>query len=137
MTPLEIILSCVTALFGGGNILQLFVMRSIKRKSNEEANQASSESWRLIVDGNVREIKRLQERLDYYEQKYTELLNEVNELKKRLAYDEATNNTDGVFGVMGVRKPKKRTHSAKQRHSQDNNGQPADEDGQRYNIPLA
>ena len=139
MSALEIILSVVTALLTGGNVLQFFQLRTIKRKGEEEANQASSESWRLIVAGNVQEIKRLQERVDYYEQKYNELLIEVINLKERLANDESAYNTiDGGNSTAVRLRHKKESGRTKERnHHKNGNGQKEEPDGQCGDLPLA
>lgn len=93
MTTLEIILSVMTTLLGGANVAQLVQLRSIRRKGAEEANQANSESWRLIVDGNVKEIARLQERLDAADRKVAELTEIVYELRIKIANDEMVFNS--------------------------------------------
>lgn len=89
-TITSIILAVVTALSGGVNILQLINNRQMRRKLAAEADTAETQSLRLIIEGNVQEIARLQARVDDYAQryddildKYHKLMDEVNNLKNK------------------------------------------------------
>lgn len=84
MDTTTIILSILTALLGGTNIFQLFFLHSDRRKRGAEAVQAEITSQQMIIDGNVQEIKRLQERLEIYERRVEELQNLVIELREEL-----------------------------------------------------
>ena len=77
-----LILALITALLGSGNIWQLVNNRQLKRKLNAEGEQAEIQSLRLIIDGNVQEIKRLQENYEKLWNKYVSLQGELDELKK-------------------------------------------------------
>lgn len=79
-----IILSIATALLGGTNIFQLFFLHADRRKRGAEAVQAEITSQQLIIDGNVQEIKRLQERLEHYEKRVEELQQLVLELREEI-----------------------------------------------------
>ena len=78
-----LILAIITALLGSGNIWQLVNNRQLKRKLNAEGEQEEIKSLRLIIDGNVAEIKRLQERYEELWDKYIKLQDELDELKNR------------------------------------------------------
>lgn len=84
METTTIILSILTALLGGTNIFQLFFLHADRRKRGAEAVQAEITSQQMIIDGNVQEIKRLQERLEIYERRVEELQNLVIELREEL-----------------------------------------------------
>lgn len=77
-----LVLALITALLGSGNIWQLVNNRQLKRKLNAEGEQAEIQSLRLIIDGNVQEIKRLQENYEKLWNKYVNLQSELDELKK-------------------------------------------------------
>ena len=77
-----LILALITALLGSGNIWQLVNNRQLKRKLNAEGEQAEIQSLKLIIEGNVTEIKRLQERYEELWNKYIKLQDELDELKQ-------------------------------------------------------
>ena len=136
MTTLEIILSIIATLAGGANIVQLAQIRSLQRKSAEEANQASSESWRLIVDGNVREITRLQEKSEKADQKIAELTEIVYDLRLKIAKYEADNNIYTRSSTRRVRNKKAGTASGTQQ-SLDRERPEGERDGQCDSVPMA
>lgn len=57
------ILSVVTVLLGGANILQFFTIRSYKRKHNAEATRAEIENLNIVIDNLRQEISRLEGRV--------------------------------------------------------------------------
>lgn len=79
---MSFVLAIATLLLGGGNIWQLVNNRQLKRKLNAEGEQAEIQSLRLIIDGNVQEIKRLQENYEKLWNKYVSLQSELDEIKK-------------------------------------------------------
>ena len=83
---LNIILPIITVLLGGTNIVQLVNNRQLRRKMAAEGEQAEIQSLQLIINGNVAEIKRLQERLDDAEKRYESLwgkyMNVQQQIKK-------------------------------------------------------
>lgn len=79
-----LILALITALLGSGNIWQLVNNRQLKRKLNAEGEQEEIKSLRLIIDGNVQEIQRLQQRVDDYSTKYDALWQKYLELQAKI-----------------------------------------------------
>ena len=79
-----LILSLLTLFFGGCNILQLINNRQLRKKLEAEADQEETKSLRLIIEGNVAEIARLQQRVDDYAVRYDNLLTKYSELQKEL-----------------------------------------------------
>ncbi|MBQ0153802.1 MAG: hypothetical protein KBS70_03350 [Bacteroidales bacterium] len=79
---LETILGILTVLLTGTNIISIFQIRSIRRKSSAEADQEQIRSLNMIIAGNIQEIARLQERLDSLETKYNELYEKYIEIKR-------------------------------------------------------
>ena len=77
-----LVLALITALLGSGNIWQLVNNRQLKRKLNAEGEQAEIQSLKLIIEGNVTEIKRLQQRYEELWDKYIKLQDELDELKQ-------------------------------------------------------
>lgn len=57
------ILSVVTVLLGGANILQFFTIRSYKRKHNAEATRAEIDNLNIVIDNLRQEISRLEGRV--------------------------------------------------------------------------
>lgn len=57
------ILSVVTVLLGGANILQFFTIRSYKRKHNAEATRAEIDNMNIVIDSLKKEVERLEKRL--------------------------------------------------------------------------
>lgn len=57
------ILSVVTVLLGGVNILQFFTIRSYKRKHNAEATRAEIDNLNIVIDNLRQEISRLEGRV--------------------------------------------------------------------------
>lgn len=84
MSTAEIILSIVTLLLGGGNILQLLQIRALKRKSNAEASQEEIRSLSMIIDKNREEITRLTNSYGELQEKYFRLAEEVQDLRARV-----------------------------------------------------
>jgi chromosome segregation ATPase len=84
MTIAEIILSVATLLFGGGNVLQFFLLREQKRKSSAEAYQTEINSLRTIIAGNVEEIQRLSTNYGELQDRYFALAEELQELKRSM-----------------------------------------------------
>ena len=84
MSIAEIILSVVTMLLGGCNIMQLLQVRSLRRKASAEAYQSEIASLKLIIEGNVAEIQRLQDRINYYVTLYDGIVDRYNELRLRV-----------------------------------------------------
>lgn len=93
MNWLELLLTILTAILGGGNILQLFMIRSLRRKSSAEAYQTEINSLRTIIAGNVEEIQRLTTNYGELQDKYFALAEELQELKRKMA---KTSNKTGV-----------------------------------------
>ena len=79
---MSFVLAIATLLLGGGNIWQLVNNRQLKRKLNAEGEQAEIQSLKLIIEGNVTEIKRLQQRYEELWDKYIKLQDELDELKQ-------------------------------------------------------
>ena len=79
-----LILALITALLGSGNIWQLVNNRQLKRKLNAEGEQEEVKSLRLIIDGNVQEIQRLQKRVDDYAERYETLWQKYLELQSKI-----------------------------------------------------
>lgn len=80
----EIILAAIAALLGGGNIFQFFQVREAKRKSSAEAYQTEINSLRSIIDGNVKEIDRLNKNYGELQEKYFALAEELQDLKRNV-----------------------------------------------------
>lgn len=57
------ILSVVTVLLGGANVLQFFTIRSYKRKHNAEATRAEIDNLNIVIDNLRQEISRLEGRV--------------------------------------------------------------------------
>ena len=72
MTIAEIILSIITLLLGGTNIVTFVTLRSLKRKGNYEADGAGIANLQTVIDLQGSEIKRLSERLTAAEKKNEE-----------------------------------------------------------------
>ena len=79
-----LILAIVTALLGGGNIFQWFLLRETKRKNSAEAYQAEINSLRTIIDGNVQEIQRLNTNYGELQDKYFALAEELQAIKSSM-----------------------------------------------------
>ena len=84
MTITEIILTILTALFGGGNVFQWFLLRETIRKSSAEAYQAEINSLRIIIAGNVEEIQRLNTNYGELQDKYFALAEELQTVKRTM-----------------------------------------------------
>lgn len=78
------ILAILTALLGGGNIFQWFLLRETKRKSSAEAYQTEINSLRTIIDGNVQEIQRLNTNYAELQDKYFALAEELQNVKRAM-----------------------------------------------------
>lgn len=63
------ILSVVTVLLGGANILQFFTIRSYKRKHSAEATRAEIDNLNIVIDSLNKEVERLEKRLTNLEGK--------------------------------------------------------------------
>lgn len=63
------ILSFVTVLLTGTNILQFFVIKAYKRKHNAEATRAEIDNLNIVIDGLKKEVERLEKRLTDLEDK--------------------------------------------------------------------
>lgn len=81
----QIILAIATAILGGGNIAQFIGYRSLKKKMEAESDQEETKSLRLIIDGNVQEIQRLQSRVDEYAKRYDEVWKANLQLQARIS----------------------------------------------------
>ena len=81
---MSFVLAIATLLLGGGNIWQLVNNRQLKRKLNAEGEQEEVKSLRLIIDGNVQEIQRLQKRVDDYADRYETLWQKYLELQSKI-----------------------------------------------------
>ena len=81
---MSFVLAIATLLLGGGNIWQLVNNRQLKRKLNAEGEQEEVKSLRLIIDGNVQEIQRLQKRVDDYADRYEALWQKYLELQSKI-----------------------------------------------------
>ena len=84
MDWMSFVLAIATLLLGGGNIWQLVNNRQLKRKLNAEGEQEEVKSLRLIIDGNVQEIQRLQKRVDEYADRYENLWQKYLELQSKI-----------------------------------------------------
>ena len=84
MDWMSFVLAIATLLLGGGNIWQLVNNRQLKRKLNAEGEQEEVKSLRLIIDGNVQEIQRLQKRVDDYADRYEALWQKYLELQSKI-----------------------------------------------------
>ena len=84
MDWMSFVLAIATLLLGGGNIWQLVNNRQLKRKLNAEGQQEEVKSLRLIIDGNVQEIQRLQKRVDDYADRYEKLWQKCMELQSKV-----------------------------------------------------
>lgn len=80
----NILLALISAILGGGNIFQFVQMRELKRKSSADAYQSEINSLRLIIDGNVQEIKRLQGDYAELQDRYFALAEELQKIKANL-----------------------------------------------------
>ena len=96
MNWLEILLTIITAVLGGGNILQLFMIRSLRRKSSAEAYQTEINSLRTIIAGNVEEIQRLSSNYGELQDKYFKIAEELQELKMKMARSSNKTGTKSV-----------------------------------------
>ena len=85
-----LILSISTALLGGGNIFQWFLLRETKRKSSAEAYQTEINSLRTIIDGNVQEIQRLNTNYGELQDKYFALAEELQTIKRKMHASKST-----------------------------------------------
>lgn len=90
MTKIEIILTILTTIFGGGNIFQWVLLRETKRKSNAEAYQTEINSLRTIIDGNVQEIQRLNTNYGELQDKYFALAEELQTIKRNMRTSNST-----------------------------------------------
>lgn len=93
MNWLEIGLAILTLVLGGGNLMQFFMIRSLRRKSSAEAYQTEINSLRTIIAGNVEEIQRLSSNYGELQDKYFKIAEELQELKMKMA---RTSNKSGV-----------------------------------------
>jgi len=84
MTTVEIILSIITTLFGAGNIWQFTTLRSMKRKSSAEADQAQIETLNVIISSLSKNYDTLQDRYDKLQDKYDKLIEKFDEQQKQL-----------------------------------------------------
>lgn len=84
MSALEIILGCFTALFGAGNVWQFFTVRSLRRKSNAEADQAQIQTLSKIIETYSAEYASLQTRYDKLQDKYDSLVEKYDNLNTQL-----------------------------------------------------
>ena len=80
-----LLLSIATALLGGGNIFQWFLLRETKRKNSAEAYQAEINSLRTIIDGNVQEIQRLNTNYGELQDKYFAIAEELQAIKSSMS----------------------------------------------------
>lgn len=84
MNTLESILAIITALLGAGNVWQFFTLRSMKRKSSAEADQAQIESLNKIIETYSTEYTSLQTRYDKLQEKYDALVDKYDDLQRQL-----------------------------------------------------
>ena len=96
MSTIEIILSIVTTVLGGTNLLQLINNRHLRDKMMAEADQAQNETWNQIIAGQTKEIARLQKNYGELQEKYYALAEEMQQLKAQLA---GANNTSSRLTV--------------------------------------
>lgn len=79
-------LALLASIFAGTNILQFVNNRELKRKLSAEGYQTEIASLQNIIDGNVKEIDRLQKRCDEADSRYDSLRERYDSLEKK--YDE-------------------------------------------------
>lgn len=82
MSTLEVILSILTLLLGGGNLAQLIQVRNLRRKGSAEAYQTEINSLRLIIQSNMEEISRLNHNYAELQEKYFALAEELQNIKR-------------------------------------------------------
>ena len=90
-----LLLGIATAVLGGGNIAQFYGYKQLRRKMEAESDQEETKSLRLIIDGNVQEIQRLQARVDDYAKRYDEVFKQNLQLLSRISELEKRINDDG------------------------------------------
>ena len=95
-----IILTIVTVVLGGGNIIQLIMLRQLKRKGNAEAEQMEISALKSVIQANGDEIKRLhaqyeklQRDYDELHEKYITMAEEMQELKANTKPKKKTTKT--------------------------------------------
>ena len=79
MTIWEIILAIVTALLGGGNIIQLIQMKQLKARQSADTETVAIKNMQMVIESMHAEIDRLNAR--------------VNELEHRL-YNKTSNKEE-------------------------------------------
>lgn len=79
MTPIEVILSIATTLFGGLNIFQLVFWRSERKKHNAEASSADTDAKQKEIDLHQDQYDFLLQKLSDYQKEYYDL---AEKLKK-------------------------------------------------------
>ena len=84
MSTIEVILSITTALFGGGNLIQFFQLKNVRRQGSAEAYQQEITSLKLIIDLNREEIMRLNTNYSELQEKYFVLAEELQQLKSKI-----------------------------------------------------
>lgn len=73
MSTLEIILTVFTTLFGAGNIWQFVTVKSMREKAQYDADNAYIKNLENVINLQAEEIRRLQERQAYLEERIMEL----------------------------------------------------------------
>lgn len=96
---LEFVLATLTLLFGGCNIIQLRNNTALKRKMEAEADHTKYDAQQVVINGLQAEVKRLQdhvadrdEKYEALNEKYTEVLGVVAELKAKIIALESKQN---------------------------------------------
>lgn len=79
-------LGVLASILAGTNILQFVNNRELRRKMSAEGYQTEIASLQNIIDGNVKEIDRLQKRCDEADSRYDSLRERYDSLEKK--YDE-------------------------------------------------
>lgn len=63
MSVAEIILTILTTLLGGGNIIQLVQMRQLKARQTAETETVAIKNMQLVIESMQAEINRLNKRV--------------------------------------------------------------------------
>lgn len=84
MSALDIILSVLTAILGGGNLWQALTIRSFKRKSSAEADRAEIDNLKLIIQTQAEQMNSLQARYDKMVDKYDALMEKYDSQQEEL-----------------------------------------------------
>lgn len=82
VNTLSLILTAMVTVLTCGNCVQFFQIRSIRAKAAAEVDTTKIANLNTIIDGQTREIARLQERLTTSETRYNELYEKYNSLQE-------------------------------------------------------